>query len=337
MPMMRRRPERGFTLIELLVVIAIIAVLIALLLPAVQQAREAARRTQCRNNLKQIGLALHNYHDTHTVFPASSYSLGIVGYDYFTGNTTPRNPFYLNLNGLVMLLPFMDQSAIYNQWSMNNAASWSYVYGTYTPANMMGNPDVNAPLAKKKLAALTCPSDNGPDIYNGIDQYYSISSTQSGGYKTSYDFSVHYAEYYYNHYWQGALTTQTRPMFGADTKTNISQVTDGTSNTVAFYEQCFDKYNGVAGAWAYRSHVNIGIDGTSDWYGINRWDYYNGLYGYVPVPGKLGQWATPGSLHTGGCHVLMGDGAVRFVSENTSRTTLNNLARMSDGQSVGEF
>jgi prepilin-type N-terminal cleavage/methylation domain-containing protein len=334
--MLRRRwNSRGFTLIELLVVIAIIAILIALLLPAVQQAREAARRTQCRNAMKQIGLALHNYHDTHKVFPASSYSLGIGGYDYFTGGATPRNPTYSNLNGLVMLLPYLDQGPMYNQWNMNSAASWSYVYGLYTPAAMTGNPNNNAALAKTKLAVFTCPSDNGPDIYNSINQYYSISSTEAGGYKTSYDFSVHYAEYYYNHYWQGALSTQNRPMFGSDTKTSIRDVSDGTTNTVAFYEQLFDKYNGVAGAWAYRCHVNIGIDGA--WYGINRWDYYNGIYGYVPVPGKLGQWATPGSLHTGGCHVLLADGAVRFLSQNTDNTTLSRLSTMSDGQVITDY
>jgi prepilin-type processing-associated H-X9-DG protein len=124
-------------------------------------------------------------------------------------------------------------------------------------------------------------------------------------------------------------------MFGTDCKTKIRDVTDGTSNTVAFYEQCFDKYNGVTGAWAYRCHVNIGIDGS--WYGINRWDYHNGAYGYVPVPGKQGEWATPGSLHTGGCHALLADGSVRFLSQNTDNTTLTRIHRMADGQSVGEF
>lgn len=325
---------RGFTLIELLVVIAIIAILIALLLPAVQQAREAARRTQCRNNLKQIGLALHNYHDTHSVFPASSYSLGIGAYDYFTGGSTPQNPRYSNLNGLVMLLPYIDQAPIYNAWNMNSAGSWSYVYGLYTPANVSGDPNNNAALAKKKLQVFTCPSDNGPDMYNSSNQYYSISATQTGGYKTSYDFSVEYNDYYYNHRWQ-ILGTTSRKMFGTDTKSSIRDVTDGTSNTAAFYEQCFDKYNGVAGAWAYRCHVNIGIDGA--WYGINRWDYYNGAYGYVPVPGKLGQWATPGSLHTGGCHVLLGDGGVRFLSQNTDNTVLSRLSTIADGNPTGEF
>jgi len=327
--------RRGFTLIELLVVIAIIAILMALLLPAVQQAREAARRTQCKNNLHQIGLALHNYHDSFSVFPPSSLSLGIDGSEL----QQPKNPKYRNVNGLVMLLPYLDQSPLYNQWSMNDAGSWSYVYGLYSPGDMQGDPNVNAPIAKTKLKVFTCPSDNGPDKYEGINQYYSISSTQAGGYKTSYDFSVHYAEYYYNHYWQylwkQSAGRQSTPMFGADSDTRMRDVSDGTSNTVAFYEQLFDKYNGVTGAWAYRCHVNIGIDGA--WYGINRWDYYNGIYGYVPVPGKLGQWATPGSLHAGGCQVLLADGSVRFLSQNTDNQLLNRLHKMADGQIIGEW
>lgn len=101
--------RRGFTLIELLVVIAIIAVLIALLLPAVQQAREAARRTQCKNNLKQIGLALHNYHDVHKTFvPATIY----MGY----GDTAPW-PYNLNHTGWLMLLPFLEQGNLHEMWN----------------------------------------------------------------------------------------------------------------------------------------------------------------------------------------------------------------------------
>ena len=335
-----RRSRHAFTLIELLVVIAIIAVLIALLLPAVQQAREAARRTQCKNNLKQIGLALHNYHDTFKLFPASSFSLGINGLEYMPGpllgGSTPATPRYRNVNGLVMLLPYLDQAPMYNRWSMNDAGSWSYVYGLHSPAQMQGDPNVNAPISKMKLDVFTCPSDNGPDMYPSINQYYSISSTEAGGFKTSYDFSVHHNEYYYNHIWhyykQYGRTEV--PMFGADSNSQIRDASDGTSNSVVFYEQCFDKYNGVAGAWAYRCHVNIGIDGGS-WYGINRWDYYN-----IPgtaIPGRLGQWATPGSLHTGGCHALLGDGAVRFLSQNTDLQTLNRLHKIMDGQPVGEF
>src|SRR5262245_31606503 len=101
-----RRGRFGFTLIELLVVIAIIAVLVAMLLPAVQQGREAARRSQCKNNLKQLGLALHNYHEVYTVFP---FECGGTGW---TGDGTGS---WGRLSGTVLLLPFMDQAPLWNQ------------------------------------------------------------------------------------------------------------------------------------------------------------------------------------------------------------------------------
>ncbi len=323
----------GFTLIELLVVIAIIAVLIALLLPAVQQARESARRTQCKNNFKQLGIALHNYNDTHGVFPASGYAVGVGGYDYMTGGATPAIPKQSNTSGFVMLLPFFDQAPMFQKWSFDDAASWSYVYGLYTASTVQGNPDVNAPISKKVMPMLTCPSDNGAPNYTSMNQYYSISGTQPGGYRTNYEFSVEYNDYYYDHRWM-VLGLAQRPLFGTDTRTAIRDMTDGTSNCAAMIEQSREKYNGALGGWSYRCHVNIGID--LSWVPINSWCYPPGSNTNC-LPGRLGQWASAGSLHTGGCHVLLGDGAVRFLSENIDATTRQRLATISDGQTVGEF
>src|SRR5690349_10727234 len=115
---MRPVLRRGFTLIELLVVIAIIAILIALLLPAVQQAREAARRTQCKNNFKQLGLAIHNYESTHGTAPAGRMSLG------YCQNATATNvpdPLTRNGHGLSLLLPFIEQAPLYNQLVQSSA------------------------------------------------------------------------------------------------------------------------------------------------------------------------------------------------------------------------
>jgi prepilin-type N-terminal cleavage/methylation domain-containing protein len=330
---MRRALRRGFTLIELLVVIAIIAVLIALLLPAVQQAREAAKRSQCKNNLKQLGLALHNYHDTFNVFPASGYAVGVGAYDYLTGGSTPAIPKQSNTSGFVMLLPYFDQAPMYNQWNFNHAASASFVYGLYSASTVLGNPAVNAAISQTPLQVLTCPSDNGSPFYQGADQYYSISQTITGGYRTNYEFSANYNEYYYDHYYQ-ALAPSQRPLFGTDSKSRIADIKDGTSNAVALIEQCREKYNGALGGWSYRCHVNIGVD--LSWVPINRWDYPP-LSGQNVLVGRLGQWATAGSLHTGGCHVLLADGAVRFLSENIDGVTRQRLATISDNQPIGEF
>ena len=123
---MNLRTRRGFTLVELLVVIAIIGILIALLLPAVQAAREAARRSQCTNNMKQLGVALHNYHDTHKVFPPGGLDYGHAGtgpHPSLPGGVEPANKLVKNMNGLVLLLPYIEQQSLYDQYDCNQCAS----------------------------------------------------------------------------------------------------------------------------------------------------------------------------------------------------------------------
>ena len=339
--MSRRRS--GFTLIELLVVIAIIAVLIALLLPAVQQARESARRTQCKNNIKQLGLAIHNYHDTFSMFPPLAIAAGVGGYDAFTGGSTAKIPKQLNTSGLLLLAPYLDQAPLYNAWDFNNAASWSYVYGLYSASSVQGNPDVNANISKTKLAVLRCPSDPGTDFYTGADHYYGISANNAGGFRTNYAMCATYLEYYYDHYWNNQDLLNRRA-FGGDKATTFRDWADGTSNCVVMSEQTREKYNGSLGGWTYVCHVNLGIDFVGPytapgqnwpWTKINQWTYNNDptTYRY----GRLGQWSSPGSVHVGGVQVLMGDGAVRFVSENISGVAQAALGYVSDGINPGDF
>src|SRR5438045_1660058 len=143
---MKSSRRLGFTLIELLVVIAIIGVLIALLLPAVQQAREAARRSQCKNNLKQIGLAIHGYHDTFNLFPPSA----IFG--WYAPGTPVTGAVPRNFSWIVMLLPYLEQGPLYN---MINFSIPFYDTSLKTQIDSNG-----APLTAKKLSVLMCPSDN---------------------------------------------------------------------------------------------------------------------------------------------------------------------------------
>jgi prepilin-type N-terminal cleavage/methylation domain-containing protein len=317
--------RRGFTLIELLVVIAIIAILIALLLPAVQQARESARRTQCKNNLKQLGLALHNYHDTFKVFTASSYELGMT-YNY-SSIYVPRSPGYSNLSGMVMLLPYIEQSAIYSSWNFNSAASWCYVYGTRGP--MKGNPDNNYALASTKLDAFTCPSDIGlPFFTSAGSQHYSVSAANPGAYRTNYDFSISNVEYYYGMYWVRNLLPTQRPMFGEASNSSIASVRDGTSNTVMVCEQTREKQSGVSSTWAARQHVAMGVHFGADHRKIND---------FRGNPIATHTYHSPGSLHTGGMQVTLADGSVRFISENIDQTTQTRLMYMADGAVLGEF
>jgi prepilin-type N-terminal cleavage/methylation domain-containing protein len=183
-----RKPSysfRAFTLIELLVVIAIIAVLIALLLPAVQQARESARRTQCKNNLKQIGLALHNYHDVANMFPYSSNAAAC------TAKSIPSIiPVIKNQTGWVLLLPYFDQGPLYNTIDHSSAmGSWLNSSGLTLAGPNGVVPAANATAGSLKLNALLCPSDSGKQFHGGFDGNYGCVANVNS-YKSSYGFSV---------------------------------------------------------------------------------------------------------------------------------------------------
>lgn len=333
--------KRAFTLIELLVVIAIIAILIALLLPAVQQAREAARRSQCKGNMKQTGLALQNYHEQHKLFPPSRINVGHIGWSY--GVTSPKRPLkYKNATGWTMLLPFLDQTPLYKAYDHNAAASWAYTYGYYNTGDMEGNPDlVNAKVVKTRLAVLECPSDANPNFFpNAGDSNYSISANEAGGARTNYDFNVNFQEYYHQGWMEPYAGNQGRTMFGSNTSTSMKHAADGSSNIFFVTETVRNVWNGVPPAWGHAGHVQVGIAPDMSWnVGINKWGQANSWPNTASAyqVGRLVNWAAAGSTHKGGCHVLMGDGTVRFVNETINNTTLERLCRREDAQPVGDY
>jgi prepilin-type N-terminal cleavage/methylation domain-containing protein len=332
--------RRGFTLIELLVVIAIIAILIALLLPAVQQAREAARRSQCRNNLKQQGLALHNYHDNFNVFPASVYNAGVCSAYTASGRANCR---VMNTNGWIMALPYMDQAPLYNQFNLSVAISDATASTSYGPAQTcidglsgqtaMGTAAqiaANANLSRTPLATLICPSQPASNQFSTNNQYYRAVAGV-GGHKTNYDFIIT-ANYQHGacNTWSAEASTNRR-LFGDNSKASIKDCTDGTTNTLMIGETKFDVYNGDGNPWAYRNWLQDGVDPT---YGINNYFYTTSVPNTQP---RLASWCYAGSYHDGGAHFVLGDGSVRFLSQNLDGGLVSRLARMSDGQVVGEF
>jgi prepilin-type N-terminal cleavage/methylation domain-containing protein len=332
---MTSRSRTGFTLIELLVVIAIIAVLIALLLPAVQQAREAARRSQCQNNLKQIGLALHNYHDVYLTFP-----LGTRGGTLFA-NTGTKN----GTNWRTSVLPQLEQGNIFNQLNWN--------VGNFSASN--ANPYENQTfLTRLLLPVYRCPSSaidpfdqSGPSIRNDapgmIIQYVGIMGAAQGM-DWIPDPEPTNGSAGFRDCGQGWSCNQ--GMLTMNECKAIRDATDGTSNTIIVAEQ-----SGLVGGKHISSNYQGGWMGARNLQKItdatcsDHWQVGTTCIRQAPNS----QTTTPGSslpyrnntiinsFHTGGIFVLLTDGSVRFVSDYMNFQTLKKLAHRGDGQVVGEF
>jgi prepilin-type N-terminal cleavage/methylation domain-containing protein/prepilin-type processing-associated H-X9-DG protein len=329
--------RRGFTLVELLVVIAIIGVLVALLLPAVQAARESARRMSCSNNIKQLALALHNYQDGLGKLPPAGLGLASC-------RNAGAEAIGLNASGWTMTLPYFEQTALYAKYDFKSCASTFKQTGN--TATLQGDPVTsgNAAVVSTRLKVFNCPSDNGnPFLREGPDgsSHYIIKAGSGyNGAKTSYDFSTN-GPTECSQVWEAYGNN--RRLFGNRSSSKLEDAKDGTSNTFMLCETTFEVWDGRAPAWGYRGWVQVGIDpiSKSSPQGINIWPCCSwNSWASSPIPGKtgkLGEWGSPGSLHPGGCMFAFADGSVRFFSQNTAVATLEALASMNAGDLPGEY
>ena len=325
------RTRSGFTLVELLVVIAIIGILVALLLPAVQAAREAARRSSCTNNLKQIGLALHNFEGVNKELPSA--------YDYKVTTTYPTVPNWAyRWSTLAMLSPYLEQSNIYNSLRLDAPL---HLIGQTPPIDPQ-----NAPIVAQQVPMFLCPSDRKLTVSPGWGSVNYVANWGTG--------------------LNAGADLNADGLFYIDSRKRFADILDGLSNTAAFSEtllgtgQAPTTLGAVSGTreeskvmiWLLSSPMSdAGCTTASMPAHYTRGDKWadgaastTGYHHYLSPNAKradcysrIGTWKAARSNHPGGVMLLLADGSVRFVSNTVDMNTWRRLASVADGQALGDY
>lgn len=328
--------SRGFTLVELLVVIAIIGILVGLLLPAVQAAREAARRMQCSNNLKQLGLALQTYHDTYKRFPAGSYSVTWLPLYPNAGHNNNGLPWVGGLwrkgSTLVKLLPYVEQSAFFNQIPFqSDVDAW---FDTLQPTTSTFMPGKRP--REMNIPTFLCPSDPPARTDLALSNYGCSMGSQAMPANTN---GCTLYTTHLNGPTGHGTDTRTSQISGVFSRihwaASLAELTDGTSNTIVMGEirpNCADH------------HYQGWPKGNALWTSTIPPVNYNTCRG--ELGGDLGQtrncnswdvWQTSQgfkSKHTGGAQFVLGDGSVQFISQSVDYLTYQRLGARADGNPV---
>ena len=311
--------KNGFTLIELLVVISIIAILVSLLLPAVQQAREAARRTQCKNNLKQIGIAFHSYHDSHRMFPP--------GWVEASGNIPTRPP-ENGFSWAAFILPQLDQGNLYSQIRFTAPL---YLEPDRNPSTTVIENNETL-VATQVIPVFRCPSDAGPARHNNLGSLdpVTIQNQATTSYVACFGDKV-----------VADNASDTGPgggVFSRNSSVRIRDIRDGTSSTLLVGER----------RWAGFYSPGIPKFGDAYWAGTPD-NWLMDILGTAGVNINSVHSAKFSSEHQGGAHFVFADGHVRFISENMESNPGNpaptgvymgifqKIANISDGQTAGEY